>query len=74
MDRRTTVVESMDMAMLVANIAGNLMAGGHYGVPEYAVRTAREIVAEARKPPVDETSAGKTVETDAGIGRDRGGW
>jgi hypothetical protein len=34
----------------VARIAGNLMASGNFKTPEIAVKAAREIVEEARKP------------------------
>jgi hypothetical protein len=42
---------------IVAEIAGSLMAGGHFTTPRFAVKAAREIVEEARKPemPSEET-------------------
>jgi hypothetical protein len=46
-DLYTSPQENMAIMMLVANIAGNLMAGGHYTTVAYAVGTAREIVAKA---------------------------
>jgi hypothetical protein len=48
--------ESLDLVMdrawpVVAKIAGALMAGGRFSTVEFAVRTAREIVATAKADP-----------------------
>lgn len=51
--------ESLDLLMhhawpIVAQIAGSLMASGRFTTEEFAVKTARKIVVEARKPDISE--------------------